>query len=147
MIAKSIATAFSIGVLSLILSGPIAAATPQQQPDLTKSFMATDLVGMDVRNNQGDDLGKISNLIVDPNGQIAFVVLEEGGVGGLGAHKYSVPFDRVQLSKATNVAIVNVPKDQISSEFSAFEEAPSQPQKEEGPQFPGSDSSTEYPLP
>ena len=41
---------------------------------------ASRIIGSDVRNGQGDYLGRITDLMVDPqNGRIAFAVLSRGG--------------------------------------------------------------------
>jgi len=90
-------------------------------PDLATSYQTNRLIGMKVQNREGQDLGKISELILDENGQITHAVLATGGYLGVGGHKYVVPWNRLDLSRTRDTALVDVPKDQVSSEFSAFE--------------------------
>lgn len=142
--------------LALMLCGPAMAATPSAQgaqgqssgsqsasqaqaPDLSQAFTADKLMDMDVQNRQGEKLGKISNLVVEPDGKVSYVILEHGGIAGIGGQKYAVPFDRVQLSKGQKVAIVDVPQNRLSAEFAAFEERQTQEQQRQ----PGSDSGTQ----
>lgn len=114
-----------------------------QAPDMNKEYTADNLIGMQVQNLQGQDLGSISNLVIDPNGQVSHVVLSRGGIAGVGAEKYAVPFDRVQLQKGQNVARIDVSQDQLSSEFAAFEEQPAESQ--ESPAQQGQESPSSAP--
>ncbi len=145
----------SASALSLLLAGPVMAAGTQssqgmeqpgagqqgmappgmgqqaQAPNPQQDYLANNLIGEDVQNSKGDSLGKISNLIITPDGKVSNVVVESGGIAGVGADKYVVPFNRVQLSKQQNVAILDVQQGQLSSEFSAFEEDQYQAQKKQ----------------
>lgn len=135
----------SASTLSLLLAGPAIAAGDQakqsqagtgmqqqaQAPEPQKDFLANNMIGKEVQNRQGETLGEISNLIVKPDGKVSHVVVESGGIAGVGAEKYAVPYDRVQISKQQEVAILDVPQDQLSTEFSAFEEERYQEQQQQ----------------
>ncbi len=140
---KSIVTAVSAGALSLALAGPLFAAgeygsedssamgtSPEAsagtmgQAAISDAWKASDLSGIDVQNNQGDDLGTISEVFISPDGNVSHVVLSKGGALGIGGEQYLVPWERLQLSKDQDLAILDVQEDQISSEFAAFEEMP-----------------------
>lgn len=90
--------------------------------DISRDYKASELKGMSVRNNQNERLGSISDLIIGKDGKVSNVVLHEGGVAGLGGKSYLVPWDRVQLTKGEKYAVIDVNKNQLSSEFSAMEE-------------------------
>jgi sporulation protein YlmC with PRC-barrel domain len=108
--------------------GAGGASASTQAPDLSSSFKSTDLIGMNVSNSQNDNLGSISNLIVDKDGKVSYVVLNEtGGTSAGGAHKYMIPWSRVSLTPGQNVAMVDVDRTALSSEFAAFDESMTAP--------------------
>jgi sporulation protein YlmC with PRC-barrel domain len=94
---------------------------PGSLPDLSTSYRSDKIIGMDVKNSAGEELGEISQIILDSNGQATHVVLSAGGVLGVAAEDYIVPWNKVQLSRGDEHAVIDVQKDAISSEFSAFE--------------------------
>lgn len=106
-------------------SGQPASGTLQQPsgtaPDLSTSYRTDKLIGMSVRNGSGEELGEISKIILDGNGQATHVVLSSGGVLGVAADEYVVPWNQVQLSQGRDHALIDVQKNALSSEFSAFE--------------------------
>ena len=81
------------------------------------------VVDKEVHNGRGETIGSISNVLVDPNsGQVTAVVLNSGGVLGVGGKQYVVPWNRVNTASAKGKITVNVAKDKVDSEFAAFEE-------------------------
>jgi sporulation protein YlmC with PRC-barrel domain len=118
-----------VGTLAMLLAAGSGMAAGKSEksaavspPDLSSSYKSSDLMDMSVRNQQNEDLGNISELIVDKDGKISHVVLSEGGVAGVGGNEYIVPWDRVQLSDREAVAQIDVNRDALASEFAAFEE-------------------------
>lgn len=100
---------------------PMQSSQYQGQPDLASSYQSKKLIGMTVENRQGEGLGEISQLIIDQDGNVTHVVLSAGGVLGVGGEEYLVSWDRLDLSKDRKHALIDVDKDNVSSEFSAFE--------------------------
>lgn len=95
--------------------------SPGTAPDLSASYRSDKLIGMKVKNNTGEELGEISKIILDTNGQATHVVLSSGGVLGVAADEYVIPWNQVQLTQGSDHALIDVQKNAISSEFSAFE--------------------------
>jgi sporulation protein YlmC with PRC-barrel domain len=106
-------------------SGKPASGAMQQPsgaaPDLSTSYRSDKVIGIKVKNTTGVDLGEISQIILDNNGQATHVVLSAGGVLGMAEEEYIVPWNQVQLTRGQDHAIIEVQKNAISSEFSAFE--------------------------
>lgn len=76
---------------------------------------ASKLIGSEVKNTQGQNLGKISDLAIDPqSGQIAFAVLSHGGTLGIGEKYTAVPFNALQVD-AQNKVTLNISKDRLAS--------------------------------
>jgi sporulation protein YlmC with PRC-barrel domain len=77
-------------------------ATPSQSQSQT-SQMATDIlrvsevIGITVENTQGDNLGEIHDVVVDPSdGSVAYAVLAAGGFLGLGEKYFAIPWRAFQ---------------------------------------------------
>ncbi len=69
----------------------------------TGTFKDQDLIGLRVENSQGQDLGRISSLAIDPNdGRVAFGVLQYGGFWGFGAKNVAVPLTAMSLKLDKN---------------------------------------------
>ncbi|TVP59240.1 MAG: PRC-barrel domain containing protein [Halomonadaceae bacterium] len=61
------------------------------------SLSADDLIGNDVRNRQTDeDIGNISDLIIDEDGRISAVVVGTGAFMGMGGADVAISWDRVE---------------------------------------------------
>ncbi len=54
------------------------------------------LIGSDVINNAGEELGKVRDLIADEDGKINYLVLARGGMMGVGADLVAIPTAAVQ---------------------------------------------------
>jgi sporulation protein YlmC with PRC-barrel domain len=62
------------------------------QPD-QKVHRASEIIGSNIENRQGENLGEIEDLVVDPaTGRISYAVLSYGGVLGVGDRRTAVPF-------------------------------------------------------
>lgn len=57
------------------------------------------IVGSPVRNTDGKDLGKIKQLLIDPEeGEIAYAVVARGGVVGLGEETVVISWDAFEVT-------------------------------------------------
>jgi sporulation protein YlmC with PRC-barrel domain len=71
-------------------------AMSQAQP-VTNILKISDVIGQNVENPQGDNLGEINDVVVDPNdGSIVYAVLEAGGFLGLGEKFFAIPWRAFQ---------------------------------------------------
>jgi sporulation protein YlmC with PRC-barrel domain len=55
------------------------------------SHRASRLIGRVVTNEQGEELGRIDDLIVDADGKVNYLVFSRGGMLGFGADRVAVP--------------------------------------------------------
>ena len=61
-------------------------------PQLKAAAKASDIIGMAVRNYQGDKLGKVQDLAIDvESGRVVEVILSSGGILGMGTVQTAVP--------------------------------------------------------
>ncbi len=76
---------------------------------------ASDLMNRTVKNPEGQDLGKIENLAIDPdNGRIAYAVLSFGGFLGMGNKLFAIPWQSLQL-QGENKYVLNVEKSKLKN--------------------------------
>ncbi len=68
---------------------------------------ATELIGMNVRNQQNENLGKIEDLAVDPDsGRVMYGVLSFGGFVGVGDKFFAVPWSSLRQTSADQKELV-----------------------------------------
>ena len=90
--------------------------------DSTKSgkapfeYRASTVIGSGVKNKEGDYLGRITDLMIDPqNGGKAFIVLSHGGVLGIPMSFDTVPFDALTFSEENHAYLLDVSKQKMAA--------------------------------
>jgi sporulation protein YlmC with PRC-barrel domain len=87
------------------------ASVPSQDATLLRSKTLFDYR---VKSPQGEDLGKIEEVMIDMEmGRVAYAVLSFGGLLGLGSKWVPVPWDAVALQPAEKVLVLKVEKEKI----------------------------------
>lgn len=77
---------------------------------------ADTLIGNDVYNPKGEDLGEIKEIMLDvPSGQVAYAVLSFGGFLGMGEKLFAVPWGALRLDIANKRFELNVEKDRLKN--------------------------------
>ncbi len=72
---------------------------------------ASTLIGDAVVNAQGEDLGKVEEIMLHvPSGRIAYAVLSFGGFLGMGNKLFAVPWDALTLDEVEHEFILNIDK-------------------------------------
>ncbi len=72
------------------------------------------LLGNDVVNRQGDDLGDIKEFMIDMStGQVAYAVLSFGGLLGMGDKLFAVPWAAMTLDTEHERFTLDVPKNAL----------------------------------
>jgi sporulation protein YlmC with PRC-barrel domain len=69
----------------------------------------SDLNGLSVENPEGENLGKIEDLMLDlSNGRASYAVLSFGGVLGIGDKLFAIPWDMLKVDTENYVIVINV---------------------------------------
>ncbi len=101
--------------------------TPQPTPNATPNFITLDnadmlssnVVGLDVRNDQNNDIGKIQDVAFDSSKSVKGYILSVGGFLGIGTHYVAVQPEAVMIrydaSAKTWRATMNATKDQLKA--------------------------------
>ena len=82
---------------------------------VTDANKASKLIGMQVKNKQGEDLGKIKDLVIDlDSGKAAYAVLSAGGALGVGGKLVAVPVQALTLKPGDKALLIDLPKQQMT---------------------------------
>lgn len=77
---------------------------------------ADTLLGNDVYNLQGEDLGDIKEIMLDMNtGEVSYAVLSFGGFLGLGDKLFAVPWSALKLDTVNKRFTLDVDKEKLES--------------------------------
>lgn len=90
------------------------------------AMRTSELVGLTVKNQAGDELGEIEDVVIDLNsGKIRYAAISMGGFLGIGDKLFAVPFDAITFrthredgalyDSTERVAMVNVNKEQMKN--------------------------------
>ena len=96
MLAKYITT----GVVGSLLLASAAFAEPPTVPQsqLHGDWRTSKVVGLNVYNDNNENVGSINELVMDKSGNIKAAVLSVSGFLGMGARYVAVPFDKIKFS-------------------------------------------------
>jgi len=76
---------------------------------------ASQLIGMEVQNPQGQNLGDIKDVVIDrQKGTVSYVVLDSGGVWGMGGKMLAVPLSAFTISPDNKHLVLQASKENIS---------------------------------
>lgn len=88
-------------------------ATKPEVPPVPK---ASTFIGSTVENAQGENLGKIDDLVIDPaTGRITYAALVYGGVLGIGGKLFAVSWDALRLQPDGKTFVLNVSKEMLEN--------------------------------
>jgi hypothetical protein len=89
---------------------------PVQKPDDVGLWRGGKIIGQNVRDAQGKNIGKIEDLMVDPKGQVSFAVMSFGGFLGMGEKYFAVPWTAMRFDRDgndVNAVVLDVTKEQL----------------------------------
>lgn len=112
-------------VAGALLAAPLAAVDAQQQqppppapasPSVQSSGRAAGVevaagtvIGARVRDTEGNELGAVSQLMIEPQqGRITSVVIKRGGTLGIGGQEMAVPWETVKVQRDGNDVVLTV---------------------------------------
>ena len=93
---------------------PSQPAAPGHQPDLLTTtpgvLVSTEsLLGIDVKNAQGQDVGVLKHLMIDSRtGRVMYAVVAMGGFLGLGKKTLVVPWSAMTVTRKGNALVLNL---------------------------------------
>jgi hypothetical protein len=77
---------------------------------------AESLIGDKVINLQGEDLGKIEEIMIEmESGKVDYAVLSFGGIMGMGDKLFAIPWHLLRLDPENRQFILNVDKERLKT--------------------------------
>jgi sporulation protein YlmC with PRC-barrel domain len=84
--------------------------------EFRRVLSAGTLKGDEVRNPEGENIGKIDDIMIDVvEGVVAYAVLSFGGVMGLGDKLFAIPWAALELDEENKRFILNVDKETLKN--------------------------------
>ena len=75
---------------------------------------ASTMIGTNVKNGQGEDLGKIEDMMVDTTtGAVSYAVLSFGGFLGIGEKLFAVPLQVMRVDTKDEEFVLNESKERL----------------------------------
>ena len=74
---------------------PGASRNLSQLDDKTRgaTIRASQLIGQDLKNSKGENVGEINDLVIDASGKVRYAAVKYGGILGVGSKLFAVPFE------------------------------------------------------
>jgi sporulation protein YlmC with PRC-barrel domain len=111
-----------ISLLSVLLVTASFAAEPAKVGESSYIYRASKLIGTDVENPQGETLGDIEEVVIDPQtGHMAYAVLSFGGFLGMGEKYFAIPWEALAPKTPTTKGaqydrfVLNVDKEKLKN--------------------------------
>ncbi len=79
---------------------PAPATTAATNSSFHGDWRASKVVGLNVYNEQNENVGSINDLLMDKQGNVKAAVISVGGFLGMGARLIALPLDKVKFSEA-----------------------------------------------
>jgi len=80
----------------IAVSGAVIVADAKDKSGVLK---ASELIGMKVQGSDGKNMGKIRDLVIGPDGDVRYAVLDFGGFLAIGDKYFAVQWDVLQRTK------------------------------------------------
>lgn len=78
-------------------------------------FRASDLLGKDLKSDNGQKLGEISDLVVGSDGRLNYAVVSRGGMMGVGDRLIPVPWNAIHTGSKDDGFMINIDEKKFSS--------------------------------
>lgn len=77
---------------------------------------ASSIIGTDVVNPKGDNLGDVKEVVIDPRtGKIAYAVVSFGGFLGMGEKLFAIPFNAFHYDVTKSHYVLDVSKERLQA--------------------------------
>jgi hypothetical protein len=80
---------------------------------VAQGYRASKLIGTKVKNDSGETIGDIDDIIIDKQ-RVLFAIIQVGGFLGVGGHLIAVPYESLSLSnKGDQITLPGATKEQL----------------------------------
>lgn len=85
------------------------------------TMTADEIIGQDVKNDSGESIGEIQDIVINQQDQAVLAVVSVGGFLGIGEKHVAVPFDRLQKGQDDSVVMSGMTEDELK-QMPAYDE-------------------------
>jgi sporulation protein YlmC with PRC-barrel domain len=84
-------------------------------PNIPLQYLAaTSIIGDKVKNENGEHMGKIEDIMINlSSGKIEYVVIQFGGFLTIGEKYFAIPFKLLQVDAENKMFVLNQPKEML----------------------------------
>jgi sporulation protein YlmC with PRC-barrel domain len=77
---------------------------------------ASNMIGTDVVDPQGKNLGDVKEVVIDPRtGKVAYAVVSFGGFLGMGEKLFAIPFSSFKYNVEKNEYVLDISKERLKA--------------------------------
>ena len=88
----------------------------QPQVFTNSPVKASSIIGTDVVNPNGDNLGDIKEVVIDPNtGKVAYAVVSFGGFLTMGEKLFAIPLSSFKYDPTENEYVLDISKERLEA--------------------------------
>jgi len=89
--------------------------TVRSMPEDKALFKANEIIGSSVKNGQGEELGAIEELVINPqDGRVIYAVLSVGGFLGMGDKLFAIPWEALTPMPGEQTFKLDVKKEKLA---------------------------------
>jgi sporulation protein YlmC with PRC-barrel domain len=89
-------------------------AAQESNKEMQQMSRATKIIGRDVKNTKGENLGDIKDLMVDSqNSRVEYAVVSFGGILGMGSKLFAIPMSALRWTADKGDYILNMDKETL----------------------------------
>jgi sporulation protein YlmC with PRC-barrel domain len=92
-----------------------AFAEEQMAMNMGKPSALSSIVGTNVLDPKGEYLGRVSDFVIDSQGQVTFVVVSHGGFLRIGETEVAVPFGSFNYDRQKNHFVLDLTRDKLNT--------------------------------
>lgn len=98
------------------MESEVRTAAEPTEVDETLDLISSEKVdGTPVYNRQGDRIGKIHHFMVGKrDGRVRYAVMHQGGLLGMGAHHYPLPWEALDYEAEQGGYVVDITEEQLA---------------------------------
>jgi sporulation protein YlmC with PRC-barrel domain len=104
-----------VAALAFFFMAGTALAAEEMAHSWGKTFSLGQVIGMTVRNPEGQDLARVDDIVVDSHGKAVFAVLTHGGFMGMGGKMVAVPFEAVSFDKTDRHLVLDATREKLDA--------------------------------
>lgn len=82
---------------------------------MSDGYRATRIIGSEVRNDQGNEIGEIDDLIIRRDDQVVYAVISVGGFLGLGDRLVAVPYQDFVLDSKGRLILPDMTEEALEA--------------------------------